>query len=259
MRFITPFIVLLLMISSCKTIKNRSSHSAIKSFSTKKIIKKHQSVSFDAATLEAKFKVEFSNQRGDKKNRNTFTVRLRMQKDSVIWMKGSKVIPGFKVKITPSSFSYYSYLTKEYFEGDYSLIEQLLGTKISFNQIQNVLLGETILDLKKKKYLSKIEHDLYKLTPKIHDELYRIFFFFNADNFKLKKQLLEMNGDNQSLSIEYGSYISLDNQLVPKKIHINAVDNDQNTNINIDCRSLTLNKRISTPYKIPSNYKRIKL
>ena len=258
MKSITPFIVLLLMITSCKTIKNTGS-SSIKSLSVKKIIKKHQSVSFDASTMDAKLKVEFSNLRRGEKNRNTFTVRLRMQKDSLIWMKGSKVIPGFKVKITPSSFSYYSYLTKEYFEGDYSLIEQLLGTRISFNQIQNILLGETILDLKKKKYLSEIEHNLYKFTPKIHDELYRIFFFFNANNFKLKKQLLEMNGKNQRLSIEYDSYISLDNQLVPKKIHINAVGNGQNTSIKIDCRSLTLNKQISTPYKIPSNYKRIKL
>ena len=258
MKFITPFIVLLLMVTSCKTVNNAGS-SAIKSFSVKKIIKKHQLASFDATTMDAKLKVEFSNLRRGKKNRNTFTVRLRMQKDSVIWMKGSKVVPGFKVKITPSSISYYSYLTKEYFEGDYSLIEQLLGTRISFNQIQNILLGETILDLKKKKYLSEIEHNLYKFTPKSHDELYRIFFFFNANNFKLKKQLLEMNGKNQRLSIEYDSYISLDNQLVPKKIHINAVGNGQNTSIKIDCRSLTLNKQISTPYKIPSNYKRIKL
>ena len=259
MRFITPLIVLLLITASCKSIKNRTTTGVIKSVSTKKIIKKHQSTSFDAATLDAKLKVEYSNQRGNKKNRNTFTVRLRMQKDSVIWMKGSKVIPGFKVKITPSSFSFYSYLTKEYFEGDYSLIEQLLGTKISFRQIQNVLLGEAILDLKKKKYLSEIEKELYKLTPKNHDELYQIFFFFNADNFKLKKQLLKINGDNQRLLIEYDSYISLDKQLVPKKIHINAVENDRNTTIKIECRSLTLNKRISTPFKIPSNYKRIKL
>lgn len=259
MRIVTSFIVLLVVFTSCKSIKDTRNTSALKSISAKKIIKKHTSVSFDAATLDAKLKVEYSDNRGAKRNRHTFTVRLRMQKDSVIWMKGSKVIPGFKVKITPTTFGYYSLLTKEYFEGDYSLIEKMLGTKISFKQIQNILLGESILDLKKQKYYSDIENSFYKLTPKIQDELYRIFFFFHSDNFKLKRQLIEINEENKIVQIEYDTYVSLEMELFPKKIVINATDGDKYTNIKIDCRSLTLNKQISIPFKIPTSYKRIKI
>lgn len=259
MRIVTSFIVLLVLFTSCKSIKNTSNTSVIKSISAKKIIKKHKAVSFDAETLDAKLKVEYSDTRGVKRNRQTFTVRLRMQKDCVIWMKGSKVIPGFKVKITPTTFGYYSFLTKEYFEGDYSLIEKMLGTKISFTQIQNVLFGQSIVDLKNQKYHSDVENRFYKLTPKNQDGLYRIFFFFHPENFKLKRQLLEINEETTIVQIEYDTYVSLDMQLFPKKTVINATDGDRYTNIKIDCRSLTLNKQISMPFKIPTSYKRIKI
>ncbi|CAI8300309.1 MAG: Uncharacterised protein [Flavobacterium sp. SCGC AAA160-P02] len=259
MRIVTSFIIILLLFSSCKSTKISSNKSVIKSISAKKIIKKHKSVSFDAATLDAKLKVEYSDNKGEKRNRHTFTVRLRIQKDSVIWMKGSKVIPGFKVKITPSTLSYYSFLTKEYFVGDYSLIEKMLGTKISFSQIQSVLFGESILDLKKQKYHADVENRFYKLTPKNQDKLYQIFFFLHPDNFKLKSQILEINEQNKTVQIEYDTYVSLDMEFFPKKIVINATDGAKYTKIKIDCRSLTLNKQISMPFKIPTSYKRIKI
>jgi hypothetical protein len=134
-----------------------------------------------------------------------------------------------------------------------------LGTKITFKQVQNLLLGESILDLKKKKYISEVDDNFYKLTPKEYPELYRILFFFDPDNFKLKKQELDIYNQNIILQIKYSNYTSLERQLIPKKIVININESDQYTNINIDFKSVILNNKISIPYRIPSTYKRIKL
>ena len=189
----------------------------------------------------------------------SFTATLRIQKDSIIWMKGSKIISAFRVKITPTTFSYYSLIDKKYFEGDFSLLEKMLGTKITYKQVQNLLLGESILDLKKQKYLSEVAGNLHKLTPKKQHKLYRIFFFFDPNNYRLKKQLLETYKENKIVQIDYKSYSLLEKQLMPKKIVINSSQAENYTKITIDFKSVTLNKQISTPYKIPSNYKPIKL
>jgi len=61
------------------------------------------------------------------------------------------------------------------------------------------------------------------------------------------------------LHIDYKSYRLIEKQLVPKKIMINVLQPEHNTTITIDFKSVTLNKQISTPYKIPSSYKPIKL
>ena len=89
--------------------------------------------------------------------------------------------------------------------------------------------------------------------------MYRIFFFFDPNNYRLKKQLLKTYKENKIVQIDYKSYSLLEKQLVPKKIVINASQAENYTKITIDFKSVTLNKQISTPYKIPSSYKPIKL
>ena len=260
MRIITFLVIVALVFSSCKSNKSIVNKGVVKSISANKIIKRHNATSFDAETLDAKLRVSYSDTKKGKRTRYTFTVRLRMQKDSVIWMKGTyKILSAFRIKITPKKFSYYSPIEKRYFEGDYSLLEKMLGTKVTFTQLQNLLLGQSILDLKDQKYLAEVEGRFHKLTPKKQRNLYNIFFLFNPQNFKLQKQLLEVDETKQRLRIDYDNYVSLENQLIPRKIVLNSYKGEDYTFIDISFRSLTINKEISTPYSIPEGYKRIEL
>mgnify|MGYP002283133510 FL=1 len=261
MRIISCLLLFLIVFSSCKSKRNyvEANSDVLKKISAKKIIKKHTALNFDAKTLDAKLKVGYADYKNGKRNKINFTVNLRVLKDSVIWMRGSKIISAFRVKITPASFSYYSLIDKKYFEGDFSLLEKILGTKVTFNQVQDLLLGESVLDLKKQKFISEVDASVYKLTPKEQHELYRIFFLFDPNNFTLKKQLLKTDKNKTVLDIDYKSYRLIEKQLVPKKIMINVSQPEHYTTITIDFKSVTLNKQISTPYKIPSSYKPIKL
>ena len=260
MRIITFLVIVALVFSSCKSNKSVVNKGVVKSISANKIIKRHNATSFDAETLDAKLRVSYSDTKKGKRTRYTFTVRLRMQKDSVIWMKGTyKILSAFRIKITPTKFSYYSPIEKRYFEGDYSLLEKMLGTKVTFAQLQNLLLGQSILDLKDQKYLAEVEGRAHKLTPKKQKDLYSVFFLFNPRNFKLQKQSLEVDETKQRLRIDYDNYVSLENQLIPRKIVLNSYKGEDYTFIDISFRSLTINKEISTPYNIPEGYKRIKL
>ena len=93
----------------------------------------------------------------------------------------------------------------------------------------------------------------------MQNELYRIIFLFDPKSFALKKQILNTHKNNKALDIDYKSYRLIENQLVPKKIMINVTQPEHFTTINIDFKTVTLNKQISTPYRIPSSYKPIKL
>jgi len=106
MRIITFLIVFTLVFTSCKSNKNITDKGVVKGISANKIIKRHNAVSFDAETLDAKLRVSYSNAKKGKRTRYTFTVRLRMQKDSVIWMKGTyKILSAFRIKITPTKLA----------------------------------------------------------------------------------------------------------------------------------------------------------
>lgn len=260
MRFFKYILILTIVITACKSNKAVVEASDIKKISSRKIVKKHLTNVFDAKTMEAKYKVQYSDNRKGKKNKYTLSVRLRMQKDSIIWIKGTyKVLSAFRMRITPTTFSYYSPISKEYFEGDFSLLESMLGAKITYEQVQNLLLGQSIENLQEHRYTSGVDEGSHTLTPKKQNELYRIFLFFDPKNFKLKKQLLKVNDDRQSLNITYQGYITLEEQLVPKRIFIYASEGEKYTSVNMTTRSLQLNKKISTPYRIPKGYKKIVL
>jgi hypothetical protein len=65
--------------------------------------------------------------------------------------------------------------------------------------------------------------------------------------------------DSKILQIQYGNYQKIKEQLMPKKIVIKALeDKDNFTIIDVEFKSLVLNKQISIPFRIPSGYKSIK-
>ena len=204
------------MVSACKTNKTVVDASNVKKMNARKIVKNHLKTKFEAKTLESKIKVRYTNYRGLRK-RHQFTVRLRMIKDSVIWMRGNKAITVFKLKITPNSFSYYSPLSKEYFEGDFSLLEKILGVQLNFEQIQNLLLGKSVFEMKGKRFSSEIAENSYKLTPKTQEDLFKVFFKVNPNHFRLDQMFLEHQKKDQTLRIDYNGYLKVDNDLIPKK------------------------------------------
>lgn len=248
------------MISACKTNKTVVDVSNVKKMNARKVVKNHLKTEFEANTLESKIKVRYTNNRGGLRKRHQFTVRLRMIKDSVIWMRGNKAITVFKLKITPDSFSYYSPLSKEYFEGDYSLLEKILGVRLNFEQVQNLLLGKSVFDMKGKRFSSEIAENSYKLTPKTQEDLFEVFFKVNPDHFRLDQMFLERKEKDQTLRVDYQAYSKVDNDFIPRKMMINATEaEDAYTWIDLEYRSLKLNEPVRISYKIPSGYKRIEL
>jgi len=253
-------VVLMLLVSACKSNKIAVDASNIKKMNARKVVKNHLQTQFEANTLESKIKVRYTNNRGSLRKRHQFTVRLRMIKDSVIWMRGNKAITVFKLKITPNSFSYYSPLSKEYFEGDFSLLEKILGVRLNFEQVQDLLLGKSVFEMKGRRFSSEIAENSYKLTPKTQEELFNVFFKVNPDHFRLDQMFLEHQKKDQTLRIDYKAYSKMENDFIPRKMMINATEGeDAYTWIDLEYRSLKLNEPIRINYKIPSGYKRIEL
>lgn len=260
MKYLKYLLISVVIFTACKSQKEVVTTSNIKELSARKVIKEHYDSFFKANTLDAKLKVNYSNYNGKKRTRYGFSVRMRMKKDSIIWLRGKyKVLSAFRIKITPTSFSYYSPLEKHYFEGDFSLLQELLGQEVSFEQVQNLFLGQSITNLKDQRYSSEVENNVYKLTPKKQQELYRLLYYIQPDNFRLKKQLLITDSDKKQLRIEYDGYIKMNDERVPKKMMLYAQNEEKYTHIQIDFRSLTLNEEIKTPFTIPKGYKKIAL
>ena len=249
-------IVILLVFTSCKSNKNAVDNTNVNAITTKKIISNHYDSNFNQKTINAKLNAKYN----DSKTSVTFSIKLRLEKDKTIWMSATKLgFPVAKVKITPTRVIYYEKLQRTYFDGDFSLLSKWLGTELDYEKVQNILLGQAVLNLRKGKYDSKIEHNLYEIKPKKDTDLFGILFFMNPENFKLNKQEIRNQEKQQLLTVSYPNYKNIKGEQFPENINIRAIDHKKLTTINIEYRSVEFNENLTFPFSIPSGYKEISL
>jgi hypothetical protein len=256
MRYLKYLLVLIFVFTSCKTKKYALNKSKIaKEMSARKVAKKHIDASFNEENLAAKFKVNFN----DGITKQSISVQLKIRKDEVIWLKGTKFINIFKAKITPGKVRFYSSLEKKYFEGDFSMVEKLLGMEVNFQQLQNLFLGQAFLNVKKEKQQVAIVKNAYLLTPQIQATLFDAFFTINSEHYKLNQQTILNTFKKQRLDVKYPSYKLVGDEIFPQQIKIKVKQNTKLTTIDFILKSIVLNTEINTSFTIPNEYKRMNL
>ena len=246
------FVILLLFLVGCKSAKNISSSAKLNSkLSSKQIIKEHSKQDAKFKTLQSRVKVEYV--QGDKSQ--SHTINLRIEKDKTIWI--SSFLNMVRVKITPEKVGYYNKLDNTFFEGDYALISDLLGTELDFENVQNLLLGEALFDLSNQTYINDIHETSYVLSPKNQNALYEIFFLLNPSHFKMDSQQLTQPLKRRMLQIDYENYQEVNRQVLPRHIKIIALEEDEETIISMEFKSISLNSNLRFPFRIPSGFEEI--
>ncbi len=248
-------IIFILSISACKTTKITNTSENM-SFSSKKVIKNHYKNAFDKKTINAKLKIKYKG----KSSLPSVTGSLRLRKDETIWISLTKLgFPVAKVLITPNKVSFYEKINRTYFDGDFTLLSNFLGTELNFQKVQDLLLGQSLLDLKSESFDITVSDKNYLLKPKVGNPLFDIFFLINPINFKVNSQQLNQKDENNTLVINYANYERIDNEFFPREIHIIASDIKNTSTIDVDYKSVEFNKRVSFPFEIPKNYEKMAL
>ena len=125
--------------------------------------------------------------------------------------------------------------------------------------MQNLFLGQAILDVKNKKQNIALEKNAYVLSPKTQATLFDAFFVVHPGHFKLNQQSILNTLKNQRLDIKYTSYKLVDDEIIPQQINIIVKQENKLTIIDFILRSIELNTKINTSFTIPNGYKRMNL
>ena len=239
-----------LLVSSCKTTRPTLS---TMNHATMKLLEKYDNAVFSKKTVQAKIKLHYQ----DPNMSQNVIIRLRMKKDTVIWMSASFLgFPVAKAKITPTKVQYYEKVKKTYFDGDFSLLSSVLGREINFQQLQNIFFGQGLMSFDSQ-FTSEQDGTSFKLTPKNQDELFDIFYWLNPSHYKLDKQEINATKEKQILTINYTAYQKISNTFFPKTMVIDAIQPKQTTRIEMSFRNVEFDKKLNYTFKIPSGYKEI--
>ena len=250
----TYSIVFSLIFFGCKSTKIvQSTETLDPKMSVKQIVKNHNKFQSKFKTLQGRLKVEYI--QGDRSEVHTLT--LRMENDKTIWINA--FLNMVRVKITPEGVRFYNKLDNTYFDGDYALISEFLGADLQFENLQNLLLGEAIFNLKSKEFKKVTHPNSYMLTPKKSNTLFELLYLINPTYFKLDAQQLSQTLEQNVLKIQYRSYQKVGGLVLPENMAITANNTNERTSLNLNIKSVSLDQPLRFPFNIPKGFKAIEL
>ena len=261
-------LVLALLLFSCKG-KEKASRKPLDGKNVDYLLNQLTNNEFQFNTLSVKAGFNVSSE-----GKSTgFKATLRIRKDSAIWMSITPAlgIELARVLITQDSVKVINRLQKEYFIGDYEYINNKFNLELVYDDLQSVLLGNSIAFKKKEKLKFAIDNDMYYLgnmakrrakkadnkPQKIErkkDEV--VSLWLNDSTFKINKFLLSDLTADRFIRGVYSDHQNVEEQLLPHllKFYIQSI---QPTELEIEYSRVSLNKPISFSFNISSKYEQV--
>lgn len=226
----------------------------IEDAATSKVVTMHYNNEANFETMSSRMRLAYQ----DTERSQSLTVSFRMEKDKTIWMSAQVLgIPLAKALITRDRVSYFEKINSTYFDGDFSLLSRWLGTPLDFDKLQNLLLGQTIYDLREDRYMLTESSRGYQLIPANGKDLIKKMFLLDPQNFKATAQQLSQDKENRNVTVTYNKYQKISGQTIPEDIRIVANQSGEGTIIEISLRSVVFNEPVSFPFEIPAGYEEI--
>jgi hypothetical protein len=247
------YIIIIVLLYGCGPGKNLTSNvGGIPEMRTKQILKKHIKQHAKFNTLQCNLKIElFQNSKAQSN-----TVTLRMDRGKTIWINA--FLNMIRIKITPDRVQMYNKIDKTYFDGDFSLIKQLLGIDLDFSNLENLLLGDTFFKHNSSSLNQVKDNSGYTLKPYKLDPTLNVLYRINPFYFKMKTQEISHLKEEIRLKVNYDDFQEINQQLIPSKMAITINEKQNNTFIKLNLKSVSLNQSIRFPFKLPKGYKLLK-
>ncbi|NDB03485.1 MAG: DUF4292 domain-containing protein [Flavobacteriaceae bacterium] len=193
-----------------------------------------------------------------KGQRQKVNLSLRMKYGDTIWMKASVFgVTLAKALITKDKVSYYESLNKTYYEGPTSEIARWIGIPVSMTQLQNILLGQSIMTMGRNADMS-IRNNQYVLGPLDTGIGWNIHNSIRPDNFRLERAELGSTGVvPTSVELTYSNYAEVAKQLFPEQLNLSVRLPGQTTAIELNFKQIDLLDRLNFSYQIPKGFKAI--
>ena len=245
---------LIVFLIGCKSKQSVTTAAANENTEVSKVINGHYKNEHDFTTLNIRANAKYE----DEKQSHSMNADIRIKKNEIIWINIKFLgIPMAKAMITPTKVSYYEKINNTYFEGDFSVLSNWLGTDLDFQKVQNLFLGKAIDDLTKDKWVSEVVEKMFKLSLPNSSDIAKEFYFEGA-NYLLKKETITQASKNRNLEIRYPSYKEEKGMFLPNEINIKATQK-KNVTIDFEYKNTTFNENLSYPFSIPSGYSAIEI
>jgi hypothetical protein len=235
--------------TSCATLSTASSEGNIKKKSVQFLLNKLEKNRIDYSWFGSKAKVKYEG--SDKKI--VFSALVRMQKDSLIWLKLKKMnVEGLRILITPQTIEILNRQESSYTKKPFSFLQQEFGIDWSFSDVQDLIIGNPVL-YKQRKLLASTAANSYLIqSPNAQKEVLKIFL--HASDYRMKE--IRGSEKNNRIAIQYDTYETINEQNLPLQKNIQIDSERETILLQIEFSKVELNEVQKHSFKIPDSYRK---
>ena len=241
---------IIFMFSACKSVAVLPSKIPVKKVDVSALAYKIKSNYPKINRLRSRIRAIYD----DGKREQQVIIQLRLEAQKKIWMSASMIIPIAKLLITKEGVSFYEKFQKNFFKGDFQLINQPFNTSFSFNDIENLLLGKPFLDPNLGRWKQITNPQYYILIPQGRRSNFQPTLFFDPTTFLLKEQRFLIQGSLQTLIISYKNHQRIQDSYIPQEIEIALFDGGKTKKVTLDFTRTDLPDKLYFPFEIPEGY-----
>ncbi len=227
---------------------------------------------FNYTSLTAKANVQYLPAQSEAQS---FDATLRLLKDSAIWLSVTPLlgIEVARVLITRDSLRILDRFHKTYMVRDYTFLEDLLKTKINFEIIQAVIVGNYFPYLKNEKLRSVYEDSTFLILSTLTKHQAKrvmedkdvnkpiVQDFWIDGNYKIRKSLITDDKLDRTLQADYTNFMNLNEanaaqppKLFPRNIEVSVVASPP-LKIKVIYEKVT-EEPTTLPFTVPEKYER---
>ena len=215
--------------------------------------KKLNYIDFTNLILSSSANLEYNN------NNYGFDLNLRFNKNTKLLVSGSLILPIFKVLIESDKVLGYQKVDRTFFQASFNDISSKLGVELNYAEIENLFLGNPVLDLKTLNGFKTYKNDANMLIYNMDIDNVSYNMIFDPKSNKLLSQEITHLESKKYLKIYYNSFQKLKDFDLPCLVGILINDGKNLIKLSISTKSKEVSNQISFPFKIPSNYRKTQL
>ncbi len=192
----------------------------------------------------------------------SFGVRARLKKDSIIWLS---ITPGLgieavRIVITPDSIKMLNRMEQKYFSESFERTNELLQMEVSFELLQSALTGEFVRLYEEDVYLLKPLVDLYTLEAKsdmipTSNAPLKLEQRTEVDPsiWRVTRSVLRNLPRNEQILAEYNNFQQLENMIFPTSMRFRT-QGKENIAVDLKWSKVEEKSTLRFPFNIPNKY-----
>lgn len=244
------------LLFGCKTTKVATTPSGLPKITTAALLDSVNTNGFELLT--AKLSINHSNEKGTQ----SFGARIRVKKDSVIWVSITPAlgIEAVRVVVTPDSIKMLNRIESKYFVESFEKTNELLQLQITYSMLQSVLLGEFVPIYKQDDYTLQPLVDLYTLVAdaevaekaKVEVQVEQRTEF-DPSIWRVRRTILKNKVRNEQILAEYTDFQIIGSKIFPATMRFRT-QGKENVAVDLNWSKIEEKTTLRFPFNVPSKY-----